>query len=82
MVGLGENRQEITQALKDLCAADVDIVTIGQYLQPTKKHHIVQKYYHPDEFSELQDIGKKIGIRHVISGPLVRSSYHASEIYE
>ncbi len=80
MVGLGEARQDIIQALADLKATGVDIVTIGQYLQPTKKHHFVQKYYTPEEFAEFKDIGEEMGIGHVLSGPLVRSSYHASEI--
>jgi lipoic acid synthetase len=80
MVGLGEEKQDIIQALTDLKATGVDIVTIGQYLQPTKKHHFVQKYYTPEEFAEFQYLGEKMGIKHVISGPLVRSSYHASEI--
>jgi lipoic acid synthetase len=80
MVGLGEAKEDIVKTLLDLRNADVDVVTIGQYLQPTRKHHFVQKYYTPQEFDELADIGKNMGIKHVLSGPLVRSSYHAEEI--
>ena len=80
MVGLGEEKQEIIQTLKDLNATGIDVVTIGQYLQPTKKHHFVQKYYTPEEFDEFRKLGEDIGINHILSGPLVRSSYHASEI--
>lgn len=81
MVGLGETSEEIRKTLEDLQDAGVDIVTIGQYLQPTKKHHDVQRYYTPEEFDSFRKVGQKIGIRHVISGPLVRSSYHAGEIF-
>jgi lipoic acid synthetase len=80
MLGLGEEKQEIIQTIKDLNTTGVDVVTIGQYLQPTKKHHFVQKYYTPEEFDEFRKLGEDIGINHVLSGPLVRSSYHASEI--
>jgi lipoic acid synthetase len=80
MVGLGENEVEISKTLADLRDAGVDVVTIGQYLQPTKKHPFVQRYYTLAEFDEFRSIGEGIGIRHVISGPLVRSSYHAAEI--
>ncbi|UCG92315.1 MAG: lipoyl synthase [candidate division WOR-3 bacterium] len=80
MVGLGEEKDEINETLKDLKDANVDIVTIGQYLQPTKKHHYVQRYYSPEEFSEFKKIGEGIGIQNIISGPLVRSSYHAAEV--
>ncbi|KPK73004.1 hypothetical protein AMJ87_03215 [candidate division WOR_3 bacterium SM23_60] len=82
MVGLGETKEDIIKTLTDLRDAGVDVVTIGQYLQPTRKHHFVQKYYTPQEFDELADIGKNMGIGHVLSGPLVRSSYHAEEILE
>jgi lipoic acid synthetase len=81
MVGLGETSEEIRKTLEDLQDAGVDIVTIGQYLQPTKKHHDVQRYCTPEEFDSFKKVGQKIGIRHVISGPLVRSSYHAGEIF-
>lgn len=80
MVGLGEEKEEIAKTLNDLKNVNIDIVTIGQYLQPTKKNLFVQKYYTPEEFDEFKKIGEDIGIKHVISGPLVRSSYHASEI--
>ncbi|ASK61462.1 lipoyl synthase [Virgibacillus phasianinus] len=79
MVGLGETKEEIVQAMDDLLAHNVDIMTIGQYLQPTKKHLKVERYYHPDEFAELKEIALKKGFQHCESGPLVRSSYHADE---
>ena len=82
MVGLGEEKDEITETLRDLKKAQVDVVTIGQYLQPTKKHIPVQKYYSPQEFTEMKSIGQDIGVEFMISGPLVRSSYHAAEIFE
>jgi len=80
MVGLGEAEREIIQTLEDLKNTQVDIVTIGQYLQPTRRHHFVQKYYTPDEFNKFKKIGMDIGLRYIMSGPLVRSSYHASDI--
>lgn len=79
MLGLGETKEEIVEAMDDLLAHNVDIMTIGQYLQPTKKHLKVEKYYHPDEFAELREIALKKGFQHCESGPLVRSSYHADE---
>ncbi len=79
MVGLGETKEELIEAMDDLRANDVDIVTFGQYLQPTKKHLKVQKYYSPAEFDELRDIAMSKGFSHCESGPLVRSSYHADE---
>lgn len=79
MVGLGETKEEILEAMDDLLAHDVDILTIGQYLQPTKKHLDVERYYHPDEFKELEKIALEKGFKHCKSGPLVRSSYHADE---
>ena len=82
MVGLGETTGEISETLMDLKLAGVRIVTIGQYLQPTRKHLPVQKYYTPDEFNEFGRIGKKLGIGYVMSGPLVRSSYHAAEMFQ
>ncbi len=82
MVGLGEEFDEIKETLLDLGRCKVRIVTIGQYLQPTKKHHPVQKYYTPAEFGDIKNLGLDCGIEHVISGPLVRSSYHAAEIFE
>ncbi|MGC4378739.1 lipoyl synthase [Fictibacillus sp. Mic-4] len=79
MIGVGETWEEILETMDDLRANDVDIMTIGQYLQPTKKHLKVQKYYHPDEFAELKKIALEKGFKHCESGPLVRSSYHADE---
>jgi lipoic acid synthetase len=80
MVGLGESHEQIVEVMKDLVEnAGVDIFTIGQYLQPTQEHHPVMRFYHPDEFQEMARLGKEIGFRHVESGPLVRSSYHAAE---
>ncbi len=79
MVGLGETTDEIVQTMADLREADVDILTIGQYLRPTEKHVTIDRYYHPDEFAELRDSGLGLGFSHVESGPLVRSSYHAHE---
>ena len=77
MVGLGETWDEILQVMDDLRAVDVDILTIGQYLQPSKNHLPIQRYYHPDEFVELADEGRQRGFKWVESAPLVRSSYHA-----
>ena len=79
MVGLGENDDEIVEALRDLHAADCDIVTIGQYLRPSTGHLPVQKYYSPEEFAALAEFGRQLGFKHVESAPLVRSSYHARE---
>jgi len=79
MIGLGETKEEIIEAMDDLRANHVDILTIGQYLQPTKKHLKVEKYYHPHEFMELKEIALSKGFSHCEAGPLVRSSYHADE---
>ncbi|MCE5171561.1 lipoyl synthase [Paenibacillus profundus] len=79
MLGVGEEWDEILQTMDDLRAVDCNILTIGQYLQPTKKHLNVEKYYRPEQFAELKDEGLKRGFSHVESGPLVRSSYHAHE---
>ncbi|AQX53321.1 lipoyl synthase [Priestia flexa] len=79
MIGLGETKEQIIETMDDLRANNVDIMTIGQYLQPTKKHIKVQKYYHPSEFEELREIALTKGFSHVEAGPLVRSSYHADE---
>ena len=81
MLGLGESRGEILQAMEDMRDAGVDFLTIGQYLQPTRKHLKVVKFLHPDEFNELGQIGDELGFDYVASGPLVRSSYKASEFY-
>ena len=82
MVGLGEDEHEIETTLHDLKDAHVEIVTIGQYLQPTVRHLPVQRYYTPEEFKRLQEVGQEVGINHIISGPLVRSSYHAAEVFK
>jgi len=79
MVGLGENREEIIQVMDDLRSAEVDFITIGQYLQPSTKHHPLNRYYHPDEFKELEDIARTKGFLLVSSSPLTRSSYHADK---
>jgi lipoic acid synthetase len=77
MVGLGEEREELLAVMADLVAVGCQVLTIGQYLQPTARHLPVARYYHPDEFAELAREGRRLGFRHVESGPLVRSSYHA-----
>ncbi|MDZ5712838.1 lipoyl synthase [Jeotgalibacillus haloalkalitolerans] len=79
MVGLGETKEELIEAMDDLRAHNVDILTLGQYLQPTKKHLDVVRYYHPDEFAELKEIALSKGFKHCEAGPMVRSSYHADE---
>ncbi len=77
MLGLGETRHELLTVFADLVDAGVDVLTIGQYLRPGPKHLPVVRYYHPDEFAELQEEALALGFRHVEAGPLVRSSYHA-----
>ena len=77
MLGLGETREQVEVALRDLRAHDVDMITIGQYLQPTPHHHPVMRYWTPDEFESLAEFGYGLGFTHMASGPLVRSSYHA-----
>lgn len=77
MLGLGEMWDEIIETMDDLRAHKVNILTLGQYLQPSKKHIEIEKYWHPDEFAKLKEEGMKRGFSHVESGPLVRSSYHA-----
>jgi len=79
MLGLGETEEEVIQVLHDLADAKVDIVTIGQYLQPSKKHLPVKEYITPEQFAKYEQIGKELGFRHVESGALVRSSYHAEK---
>src|SRR5690242_5116771 len=79
MLGLGETKAEVVQAMEDLQANGCDVLTIGQYLQPTKKHLPVVRFIHPDEFAELKEIGYDLGFDYVESGPLVRSSYHAEK---
>lgn len=79
MLGLGETREEIIQTMDDLRSVDCQVMTIGQYLQPTKKHYPVQDYIHPDVFEEYRKIGLEKGFRHIESAPMVRSSYHAEK---
>jgi lipoic acid synthetase len=79
MLGLGETKEEVIQTIKDLADNGVDVITIGQYLQPTKKHLPVHRFVHPDEFFEYKEIGYGLGIDYVESGPLVRSSYHSEK---
>lgn len=79
MLGLGETREEILETMDDLLAAGCQVMTIGQYLQPSKLHYPVRDYIHPDTFAEYGEIGRKKGFRHVESAPMVRSSYHAEK---
>jgi lipoic acid synthetase len=79
MLGLGEAKEEVVQTLRDLNNSGVDVVTIGQYLQPTKNHLPVARFIHPDEFAEYREIGYQLGLDYVESGPLVRSSYHSEK---
>ncbi|MDR8394370.1 lipoyl synthase [Aliifodinibius sp. S!AR15-10] len=77
MVGLGEKPEEVNELMQDCVDYGVDVLTIGQYMQPTKMHHPVEEWVHPDQFKEYKRIGEEMGLEHVESGPLVRSSYHA-----
>ena len=77
MLGIGERTEEVIEVMKDVRKTNADILTLGQYLQPTKEHLPVDRYAHPDEFKMLKELGLGMGFRHVESGPLVRSSYHA-----
>ncbi len=77
MLGLGETKEEVIQSMQDLAAVGLDVLTLGQYLQPTKKHLPVHRFVHPDEFAEYREIGYELGFDYVESGPLVRSSYHS-----
>src|SRR4249920_1499517 len=79
MLGLGEKKEEVIQTMEDLAAVNVDVLTLGQYLQPTQKHLSVHRFVHPDEFAELREIGYELGFDYVESGPLVRSSYHSEK---
>jgi lipoic acid synthetase len=79
MLGLGEKKEEVIQTMHDLANAGVDVITLGQYLQPTKKHLAVVRFVHPDEFAEYREIGYELGLDYVESGPLVRSSYHSEK---
>lgn len=82
MVGLGEREEEVVAVLRDLHAVDVDLLTIGQYLAPSEKHHPVIEYIHPDLFKKYKDIAYGLGFKYVASNPLVRSSYHAADVSE
>jgi lipoic acid synthetase len=82
MLGLGETREQVEQVLRDLRAHDVDMITLGQYLQPTPHHHPVLRYWTPEEFEALADFGYGLGFTHMASGPMVRSSYHADLMAE
>jgi len=82
MLGLGETREQVDQALRDLREHQVDMITIGQYLQPTAHHHPVMRYWTPAEFESLAEFGYQLGFAHMASGPLVRSSYHADQSAE
>jgi lipoic acid synthetase len=79
MLGIGEEKHEVIQTMKDLVNVGCDVLTLGQYLQPTTKHLPVQRFVHPDEFAELRQIGYELGFDYVESGPLVRSSYHSEK---
>jgi lipoic acid synthetase len=81
ILGMGEEREEISQALRDLYDAGTDIITITQYLRPSKRHHPVERWVHPEEFVELKQEAEEIGFLGVLSGPLVRSSYRAGRLY-
>lgn len=82
IVGMGERWDEIIDTMKDLRSVDCDLLTIGQYLRPSDKHLPITKFYTPEEFDELRAIGEFLGFKHVASGPLVRSSYHADEQHQ
>ena len=77
MLGLGEQKDELLATMQDLAEQGTDILTLGQYLQPTRDHLPVIRFVHPDEFAEYKRLGEQMGFKHVESGPLVRSSYHA-----
>jgi lipoic acid synthetase len=79
MLGLGEEKDEVLATMQDLAAQGTNILTLGQYLQPTREHLPVVRYVHPEEFAEFKVRGKAMGFKHVEAGPLVRSSYHAFE---
>jgi lipoic acid synthetase len=80
MVGLGETMEQVKIVMQDLRDHDVDMLTVGQYLQPSAHHHPVVRYWTPDEFKQIETLGAEMGFEHVASGPLVRSSYHADEM--
>ena len=82
IAGMGETREEIVETMEDLRRVDCDLLTIGQYLRPSPKHWPIDRFYTPAEFDELRETGEKMGFKHVASGPLVRSSYHADEQHD
>lgn len=82
MVGIGETMDEVAQVMRDLRAHDVDMLTVGQYLQPSKFHLRLERFVHPDEFKDIERLGYELGFSHVASGPMVRSSYHADLMAE
>jgi len=79
MLGIGETKEEVIQVMKDMREHDIDMITLGQYLQPSKHHLAVERFVHPDEFEELGELAKQMGFKRVASGPMVRSSYHADQ---
>jgi lipoic acid synthetase len=79
MLGLGESFDEVTGVMRDMRAHKVEMLTLGQYLQPSKHHLPVDRFVHPDEFEELRQLGESLGFAQVASGPMVRSSYHADQ---
>jgi lipoic acid synthetase len=81
MLGLGETKEEVVEVMKDLREANCDLLTLGQYLQPSPKHHPVVRFISPEEFSQYRDIGKEMGFIEVAAAPLVRSSFKAAELY-
>lgn len=82
IVGMGETVEEVTQTMADLRSVDCDLLTVGQYLRPSTKHHPIDRFYTPAEFEEIRQVGLRMGFKHVASGPLVRSSYHADEQHD
>ena len=82
IVGMGETREEVLETMQDLREVDCDLLTIGQYLRPSAKHVPIDRFYTPAEFAELAQLGEEMGFKHVASGPLVRSSYHADEQHD
>ena len=82
MVGLGEKKEEVFQVFEDLKKAGCNILTIGQYIAPSRNHHSVVEYIHPNLFDEYKEIALEIGFDHVVSSPFTRSSYHAAEVFE
>ena len=82
MLGLGESEEEIYETMQDLASVKVDILTLGQYLQPTRRHLEIKRYYSPEEFEELSQTARKIGFNRVAAGPFVRSSYNAQTLFK